>query len=218
MPRLIVSKNVFYVDDRLPPPLTLLTAEVDLRFESLDMRLSLAMNEDLRTNTRDGGGAVRTTKLAHRNLNPPHWLPSQVSLSTSKTSRNRDLAATVATPTATNPTAVATITASTRTDPVPQAEANALDTVSGAAAPDMEPTVTGTNYGVSIANAGTALVTITRSHGQGVRPSLIPKPDGEPGRKESGGYNLQEQVGWAEDKYEELKVHTFPALAYGIVV
>ena len=34
----------------------------------------------------------------------------------------------------------------------------------------------------------------------------IPKPPGGPGRPRSGGYNLQEQLGWEKDEFEEIKV------------
>ena len=36
--------------------------------------------------------------------------------------------------------------------------------------------------------------------------SLIPKPLGEPGRPGSGGYNLEESLGWTKNKYEALLV------------
>ena len=34
----------------------------------------------------------------------------------------------------------------------------------------------------------------------------IPKPKGEPGRSNSGGYNLQEALGWEEKRYSEFTV------------
>jgi hypothetical protein len=34
----------------------------------------------------------------------------------------------------------------------------------------------------------------------------IPKPPGEAGRKNSGGFNLQEVLGWNDDKYKKFMV------------
>jgi hypothetical protein len=34
----------------------------------------------------------------------------------------------------------------------------------------------------------------------------IPKPKGEAGRSNSGGYNLQEALGWEEKRYSEFTV------------
>jgi hypothetical protein len=34
----------------------------------------------------------------------------------------------------------------------------------------------------------------------------IPKPPGEAGRKNSGGFNLEEALGWTEEKYNKLTV------------
>lgn len=37
-------------------------------------------------------------------------------------------------------------------------------------------------------------------------PSKIPKPSGEAGRSNSGGYNLKEALGWDEKRYSEFTV------------
>ena len=44
----LAFKNVFYKDGTPPPPLTLLSAEVDLRFEPLNFSLSLAADDILK--------------------------------------------------------------------------------------------------------------------------------------------------------------------------
>ena len=36
---------------------------------------------------------------------------------------------------------------------------------------------------------------------------LIPKPQGESGRPNSGGYNLEETLGWNPRQYKKVKVH-----------
>ena len=41
----------------------------------------------------------------------------------------------------------------------------------------------------------------------------IPKPPGEAGRKNSGGFNLQDELGWNDDKYKEFTVsYSFPLM------
>jgi hypothetical protein len=37
-------------------------------------------------------------------------------------------------------------------------------------------------------------------------PNKIPKPIGEPGRSNSGGYNLKKALGWEENRYNEFNV------------
>jgi hypothetical protein len=37
-------------------------------------------------------------------------------------------------------------------------------------------------------------------------PEEIPKPPGEPGRPDSGGYNLQQAVNWTSSDFNRLKV------------
>ena len=40
----------------------------------------------------------------------------------------------------------------------------------------------------------------------GSMPNMIPKPKGEAGRSNSGGYNLKNALGWEEKRYSEFTV------------
>lgn len=48
---------------------------------------------------------------------------------------------------------------------------------------------------------------LTESEDEPTLPvAKIPKPPGEAGRKNSGGFNLQEVLGWDDDKYKKFMV------------
>jgi hypothetical protein len=61
----------------------------------------------------------------------------------------------------------------------------------------------------TIARQLTRMLSAGAEMGIGVAEALIRKPPGEPGRPESGGFNLFDQLKWNEDDYERFKVCCF---------
>lgn len=180
MPNPQTLSSVFCDDGAAPPPSVVLAAQTDLRADAVCV--SLAAYENLsQYQQRSGGGVVRTPR-DHLHRHVPYRVPSNGA-------RERQ-----DTPPATAP------------QDVPQTEVPVHEI------PPMPPQAQIEHAREHVATETTAsaekptdIVQIMEP-GEFAHHPLIQKPRGYAGRSGSGGYNVQDAMGWNDDRFAVLKV------------